>query len=147
MALWAISSKASEVLERGPAVPLHCRRHPGKQLLEHVRADRVIEHRRGADLHRAASQEEIVQRVLERRDAATFDDVFDLVFPVRGVRFEPAQQTRPVRTSVSMAVLAWPTPGKIKRSARATRSGSDVNSAAMPTASQARFTLRKLPPL
>ena len=40
-------------------------RHPRQQTLDHVRPDRVIEHRRGADLRRAASEQEIVQRLRE----------------------------------------------------------------------------------
>ena len=40
---------------------------PVRQALDHVRADRVIEHRRRADLHRAAAEQEVVQRVARTR--------------------------------------------------------------------------------
>ena len=40
------------------------------QRADDARSDGVIEHRRRADLHRPAAEEEIVQRVLERGDAA-----------------------------------------------------------------------------
>ena len=43
---------------------------PLDQRLDDVRADRVIEHGRGADLHGAAAEQEVVERMRERRDAA-----------------------------------------------------------------------------
>jgi methanogenic corrinoid protein MtbC1 len=39
--------------------------HAGDQVLDHRRADRAIEHRRGAHLHRAAAEQHVVERVRE----------------------------------------------------------------------------------
>ena len=62
--------KSSSVCQ--PSVGVRSRNcsSPDSSSLNHVRADRVIEHRGGADLHRAASEQEIVQRVREFGDAA-----------------------------------------------------------------------------
>ena len=49
---------------------LHRGRHARQQALDHVRTDRVIEHRRRAHLHRAAAEQEVVERVRELGDAA-----------------------------------------------------------------------------
>src|SRR5262245_21570119 len=66
----AIASRATKVLERLPAVTLHRVGHARCQLFDDVRTYRMVEHRGRADLHGAASEEEIIQRVAEFRNAA-----------------------------------------------------------------------------
>ncbi len=55
---------------RGRRAHSRKRASPSVQLADDVRADRVIEHRRRAHLHRAAPEQEVIQRVLESRNAA-----------------------------------------------------------------------------
>src|SRR5262249_61261019 len=69
----AIAADAHEVCHALPAlagVGLEESAEAAGELANHVGADGVIEHRRGAHLHGAAAEEEIIQRVLEGRDAA-----------------------------------------------------------------------------
>jgi hypothetical protein len=66
----SIAAHAAEVVERTPAVAFHRLLHAGHQRFDDVRSDRVIEHCRGADLHRAASKQEVIQRVREIGDTA-----------------------------------------------------------------------------
>src|SRR5918995_591737 len=61
---------AAEVLDRPVAALLHELLHALGQRLDHVRADRAVEHRRRAHLHRAAAEEHVVERMRERADAA-----------------------------------------------------------------------------
>ena len=68
-----VAAQAPEVLEAFPAavrVLLQELRHALTELPDHVRADGVIEHRGGADLDRAAAEQEVIERVREVRDAA-----------------------------------------------------------------------------
>ena len=60
-------TKSSRLRPALVGVLLEEAREPVVQLLDDVRADRVVEHRRRADLHRAAAEQEVVQRVLEGR--------------------------------------------------------------------------------
>ena len=64
------AAHAAEILERRVAALLHELLHALDQVLDHGRADRAIEHRRGADLHRAAAEQHVVERVREGADAA-----------------------------------------------------------------------------
>ena len=67
----AVAPEAAEVLERRPAVALHASRPcPASSVLMTFGSDRVIEHRRRAHLHRAAAEQEVVERVRELGDAA-----------------------------------------------------------------------------
>src|SRR6266550_280989 len=69
----AVAAQADEIGGARPAFVrmfLEEAREPLIQLADDVRSDRVIEHRRRANLDRAASEQEVIQRVLERRDAA-----------------------------------------------------------------------------
>ena len=69
----AVAADAGEIAHRGPAsrgVPLEKARESLLQLANDVGADGMIEHRGGAHLDRSASKQEIVQRVIKRRDAA-----------------------------------------------------------------------------
>src|SRR5437763_11321238 len=68
-----VAAQAAEVGQRLPAAlggALEERGHAGGQRLDHVRAYGVIEHGGGAHLHGSASEEEIVEGVIERGDAA-----------------------------------------------------------------------------
>src|SRR5687768_16023149 len=58
--------QAAEILERRVAALLHELPHAVDEAFDHVRSDRAIEHRRRADLHGAAAEQEVVQRVRER---------------------------------------------------------------------------------
>src|SRR6185503_5997219 len=49
-----VAADAAEILDRLVAALLHELLHAVDQVLDHRLADRAIEHRRGADLHRAA---------------------------------------------------------------------------------------------
>src|SRR5207248_1745792 len=42
----------------------------GEQLLDHIRTDRLVEHRCRADLHGTAAEEEIGERLIKVRDSA-----------------------------------------------------------------------------
>src|SRR5437764_2238536 len=68
-----VAPEADEVGERLPsAIGVHLEKvHEALvQFLDDVGPDRMVEHGGRADLHGAAAEEEIIQRVLERRDAA-----------------------------------------------------------------------------
>src|SRR4051794_27429972 len=68
----AIAAQAAEVLDAMPApfgVALEEPFQPVQQLANDAGADGVIEHRRGADLHGAAAEQEVVQRVRELSDS------------------------------------------------------------------------------
>jgi predicted subunit of tRNA(5-methylaminomethyl-2-thiouridylate) methyltransferase len=61
---------AAEILDRRVAALLHELLHAVNQVLDHRRPNGAIEHRRGADLHGAAAQQHVVERVGEGADAA-----------------------------------------------------------------------------
>ena len=68
-----VPPQAPEILEGLPApgrVLVEERGHSVLQRPDHVRADRVVEHRRRAHLHRAAAEEEVVEGVREVGDPA-----------------------------------------------------------------------------
>src|SRR3954465_8720772 len=68
-----IAAKSADVIERAPAIPtmtIEEARKSVDQSFDDVRPDRVIENGRGADLHGAEAEQEIIQRVREFADAA-----------------------------------------------------------------------------
>src|SRR5438270_9295022 len=69
----ALAAQAAEVVETGPPamrVAVQELAHPGKEALDDAGTDGVVEHGRGADLDRAAAEQEVVQGVRELGDAA-----------------------------------------------------------------------------
>src|SRR5947209_16894948 len=66
----SIASQSAEIAERCESALLHELGHAGDQRLDYIRADGVIEHRGGANLHGSAAEEEVAEGVIEIRDAA-----------------------------------------------------------------------------
>src|SRR5687768_4497590 len=65
-----VAADSAKVFQALESALIHEGVHPRRQLLDHVRTDRVIEHCRRAYLHGAASEEEVVESVLEGGDAS-----------------------------------------------------------------------------
>ena len=62
----AVAAEAPEILDAGPAVggvALEKGVEPGQEPLDHVGADRLVEHGGGAHLHRAAAQQDVAERL------------------------------------------------------------------------------------
>src|SRR3989442_1777674 len=61
----AFAADAAEVLDALEAAALHEFSHSGKERLDDIRPDGLIEHCRGANLHGSAAKEEIAERVVK----------------------------------------------------------------------------------
>src|SRR5262249_44440060 len=112
------AARGKSLQERGQA---------GVQLSNHVRSDRVIEHRRRAHLHGAAAEEEVVERVVESGDAADAREalVGERLSELRHLGQRQRQNRRPAPPRPP--VETRPSTLTSKSSVSGSISGSDVN--------------------
>src|SRR5688572_22720625 len=69
----ALAAESAEVSQSLPATGLVLfeeRGHPREEGLDHIRADGVVEHRGRAHLRGSAAEQEVTERMIERRDPA-----------------------------------------------------------------------------
>src|SRR5688572_2779613 len=69
-ALAAESAEVSQSLPASGLVLFEERGHPREEGLDHIRADGVVEHRGRAHLRGSAAEQEVTERMIERRDPA-----------------------------------------------------------------------------